>query len=436
MKWLPYITLVLATCQTGLGVDRFAPVSGVTGEAGHRDGNGGQSLFNDPLGMARDAAGNLYVCDGRSHVIRKISVTGVVTTLAGSPGEPGAVDGVGSAARFQFPTDIALSTASGTLYVADSGNHCIRKITSTGTVSTLAGDLGDADDITTNYGTAAYTIVPPSIDGKGPNARFNSPAGITYASTGYLYVSDTGNQTIRRIDANANVVTIAGSPGVWGSTDGSGTAARFCSPQGLCVGADGNLYIADTLNHAIRCMTPAGAVTTWSGNSSETGTTTGPRLAARYYEPTDITPHPEGGFIICDSYRNSLLRVNGAGMVSLFAGSDPGSLPADPNGLSGPSSAVSDPSGNVYVADTFNQEVRLTLAKFDLSIAMNGTTRQVTLSWDSIAGRDYQVQILGPQGWESAPIPPLRATTERTYTNFVAPANQESGLYRILLLGF
>ncbi|MCW1925180.1 hypothetical protein OKA05_21650 [Luteolibacter arcticus] len=436
MKWLSYITLLLATCPLAFGVDPVSPVSGVNGEAGHRDGMGGQSLFNDPLGMARDAAGNLFVCDGRNHVIRKISAAGVVTTLAGAAGEPGAVDGVGSAARFRFPTDIALSTTSGTLYVTDSGNHCIRKITPDGTVTTMAGDLGDADDITLNYGTTAYTTVPVSIDGKGKNARFNSPGGIAYSPAGYLYVSDTGNQVIRRIDGSANVVTIAGSPGAWGKTDGSGSAARFCSPQGLCVGADGSIYIADTLNHSIRRMTSAGVVTTFSGNSSESGTAMGPRLEARYGEPTDITPHPDGGFIICDSLRNSLFRLDATGVVSRFAGNDQIESPPAPNELSGPTSAVSDPQGNVYVADTFNQEVRLILAKFDIFISMNGPTREITLTWDSLPGRDYELQTLGAQGWESGPHAPVRAIGELTFIKFFVPAHQANGIYRIVLLGF
>jgi sugar lactone lactonase YvrE len=436
MKSLPYIILLLALCQPGVGDDRIAPVSGVPGEAGHRDGAGGQSLFNDPLGMVRDAAGNLYVCDGRSHVVRKITAAGVVSTLAGEPGVPGAVDGVGRAARFRFPTDIALAGTTGILYVADSGNHCIRKITPDGKVTTLAGNLGDADDITKNYGTKAYKTVPAKIDGKGKKARFNSPAGITWSPTGHLYVSDTGNQVIRRIDGQGKVVTIAGSPGLWGNADGSGKAARFFSPQGLCVGTDGNLFIADTLNHTIRRMTPAGVVTTYSGNSAEAGIVTGPRLAARYHEPTDIEPHPTGGFVICDSLSNSLFRSDASGEVSQLAGSGTIDPPSSPDDLSGPTSALSDPQGNVYVADTFNQEVRVILAKFDISISMNGTSREVTLTWDSIPDRVYQVQVFGPQGWESTSQSPLRATTEKTYTKFFAPAHQAKGVYRVVLLGF
>lgn len=426
MKWILNIAapVLIATSPCTGHAEEIAPVSETSSEAGHHDGIGDASLFNDPMGMARDSAGNLYVCDARNHVIRKISPSGMVTTLAGVPGQPGAIDGKGKVARFNFPTDIAVAPKGDVLYVADSGNHCIRKIAANGKVTTLAGDLGSADDIKRNYGTSTYTPVPVQLDGKRRKARFNNPGGIACSPNGDLYVSDTGNQIIRRIDASGNVVTVAGSPGAWGATDGTGLAARFYSPQGLCIGADGNIYIADTLNHSIRRMTPAGVVTTYSGNAAESGTATGPRLDARYCEPTDIEPHPDGGFIICDSFRNSLLRLDANGLVSRFAGS----------ALSNPTSVLTDPKGNVYVADTFNQEVRMILGKFDIST--NGATNEVTLTWGSIPGCDYQLQTLGPQDWENAPQAPVRATAGSTSITFSVPAQQANGTYRILLLGF
>jgi DNA-binding beta-propeller fold protein YncE len=436
MKRLPYyITLLLATCLPGSGAEEIVPVSELNGEAGHRDGIGAASLFNDPMGLARDGEGNLYVCDARNHVIRKISTAGVVTTLAGSPGKPGAADGKGGAARFNFPTDIAVAPKGGILYVTDSGNHCIRAITSKGKVTTVAGNLGEADDVMRNYGTTDYTPVPVKIDGKRKKARFHSPGGIACAPSGHLYVSDTGNQVIRRIDPKGNVVTLAGSPGAWGSADGSGSAARFHSPQGLCVGADGNIYIADTHNHTIRRMTPAGLVTTFSGNASESGCVSGPRLEARYSAPTDIVPHPDGGFIICDPFSNTLLRLDTTDLVSPFAGIDEIDSPPGTGDLSGPQSAVSDARGNVFVADTFNQEIRLVLVKFDTSTSTNGSTSELTLTWDSIPGCDYQLQTRGPQGWESTGDDPIRATAARTSVTFPVPGDQDPGLYRILLLG-
>jgi sugar lactone lactonase YvrE len=425
------ITLFLTAATALCGEGVIAPVSGVNGEAGHRDGTGAAAIFNDPMGLARDATGNVFLCDARNHVIRKISPAGVVTTLAGEPGTAGAADGLRGAARFRFPADIAIAPG-GDLYVADSGNHCIRKVKADGTVSTLAGNLGSANDITTDYG-AGYTLVARQLDGTGAAARFSAPAGIAYAPGGFLYVSDTGNHIIRRVDLNGAVTTLAGKPGAWGAADGTGAAALFNTPMGMCVGVDGNLYIADSENHTIRRMTPQAVVSTYSGSASEHGCKEGSRLDARYSNPVDISPHPDGGFIICESFGNSLFRMDAGGMVSVFSGGA-GSTPR-PNTLSNPSSAVCDPLGNVFVADTFNQEVRLVVAKFEMAISKIGAEKQITLTWDSLPGRDYQLQILGENGWQNAPRVPVRATAQVSNMSFPMPANP-NGIYRILLLGF
>lgn len=433
MKRILTITFFLTATPALHGFGVFAPVSGASGAAGHQDGTGGGALFNDPMGLVRDAEGNLFVCDARNHVIRKITATGVVSTLAGEPGAPGAVDGTGNVARFNFPADIAISP-DGTLFVADSGNHCIRKISPAGAVTTLAGSPGSADDIEQDYGST-YTVVPAQLDGKGTAARFNGPGGIAYAPTGFLYVSDTGNQIIRRVNLDGTVTTLAGEPGVWGTADGIGAVARFHSPRGICVGTDGNLYIADSFNHAIRRMTPESVVTTFAGKTTEHGCSSGPRLQARFCEPTDITPHPDGGFIICESFGNALFRLDAGGHVSLFAGSSEAAQSPAPNSLSNPSSAVCDDLGNVFVADTFNQEVRLIIEKFDTSIERVNGNSLLTIAWDSLPGRTYQLQILGEHGWKNAPQSAVEATALKTSLTFPMP-DAKTGIYRILLLGF
>ncbi len=433
MKYRPIILILLAASQSLYGFGMFSPVSGVDGQPGHRDGSGGTALFSDPMGMARDAQGNLYVCDARNHVIRKISTAGVVSTLAGMPGVSGIVNGKGSAARFNFPADIAISPA-GTLYVADSGNHCIRAISTDGTVGTLAGDPANSNDIEQDYGTS-YPVVATQLDGKGPAATFNTPSGIAYAPAGFLYVSDTGNHIIRQVNLDGTVISLAGMPGVWGGNDGTGTAARFNSPMGLCVAADGNLYIADSLNHVIRRMTPAKAVTRFSGKTGEFGFRTGTGIVARFSEPTDIAPHPKGGFIVCESFGNSLFRLSAQGDVTLFAGNTGGQTQMTPTPLFRPSSAVCDNLGNVYVADTFNQQVSLIIEKFDMTVARANGTSQLTIAWDSLPGRNYQLQVLGAQGWVNSAIAPVRATTAKTTVSFPMPQDKV-GIYRILLLGF
>jgi len=201
--------------------------------------------------------------------------------------------------------------------------------------------------------------------------------------------------------------------------------------MGLCIGADGNLYIADSANHAIRCMTPAGVASTFAGSPLEAGFKPGPRLQARFLEPTDVVAHPEGGFIICESFGNALFRLPADGNVSLFAG-DP---ETGSKSLANPNSAACDPHGNVYVVDTFHQEVRLIIEKFSTSIKLIGGTNQLTITWDSLPGRTYQLQTLGNAGWVNAPPSPVLANAVETSITFPAPP-EKTVIYRILLLGF
>jgi sugar lactone lactonase YvrE len=428
MKAYALVTIALLAAHSFCGAEAIAPVSGFQDEAGHLDATGTAARFSDPTGLARDAQGNLYVCDARNHVIRKIAPGGIVTTIAGQAGVSGAVNGTRSAARFCLPSDIAVAP-NGTLYVADTGNHCIRRITTAGVVSTLAGDLGSADDIDVSYGST-YTTVAADLDGTGAYARFNSPSGITLADN-FLYVSDTGNQLIRKITLAGAVTTVAGKAGEWGTTDGAGTNARFSAPMGLCMGADGNLYIADSMNHTIRCMTPQFVVSTYAGNALEAACKPGPRLAARFSEPTDITPHPGGGFIICDSFGNAMFRLTADGNVSILSQHQDSS----PNVLAHPNSAVCDAYGNVYVSDTFHQQVRLIIEKFDITIQKANGSNQLTITWDSIIGRSYQLQQLTNQSWGNTNIAPITATQAQTSVSFPMP-QQKSGIYRIMLLGF
>jgi hypothetical protein len=234
-----------------------ATLAGSAGNPGSSDGTGASARFSSPIGIAQDASGLLWVADSLNHTIRKITTGGVVTTFAGSAGVAGSADGTGSGAQFNHPAGLAVDS-SGNVYVADAANNTIRKISSTGVVTTLAGLAGSS-------GTQ---------DGTGSGARFNNPGGLAVDSSGELYLADTGNSTIRKITASGVVTTIAGLPGISGLMDGTGGYAWFDQPEGLTLGTDGNLYVADTGNAMIRKVTLAGAVTTLSlsaGSSSSTG---------------------------------------------------------------------------------------------------------------------------------------------------------------------
>ncbi len=199
-------------------------LAGTAGQSGSADGTGGAARFGSPTGMAVDSAGNVYVADSSAATIRKITPAGVVSTLAGSPGQSGSADGTGGAARFNDPLGVAVDGA-GNAYVADTFNDTIRMITPAGVVTTLAGAPGQRG----------------SADGTGSAARFAYPEGVAVDGAGNVYVADSANDTIRMITPAGVVTTLAGSPGQYGSADGTGSAARFVGPEGVAVDGAGNV---------------------------------------------------------------------------------------------------------------------------------------------------------------------------------------------------
>jgi len=200
------------------------------------NGIGAAASFNYPNGVAVDDSGNVYVADTDNQLIRKITSSGVVTTLAGS-GSQGSANGTGTAASFKYPYGVAVDTA-GNIYVSDTNNNLIRKITPGGVVTTFAGSGRNT-----------------STNGIGTSASFSNPRGIAIDKSGNLYVADTGSNLIRKITSSGVVTTFAGSGSI-GSINGIGTVASFNNPFGIAVDKSGNVYVADTDNNLIRKITP------------------------------------------------------------------------------------------------------------------------------------------------------------------------------------
>ncbi len=254
-----------------------------------------KSIFFTPSGLASDSMGNVYIADTANHVIRKITKEGTVITLAGD-GLPGLTDGKSNAAKFYFPGDIVVAK-DGTIYVADTLNHVIRKIDTRGNVTTLNAPSLRPVEIVGGVVEASGEY----LDGALNQAKFNEPSGLALDEKGNLYVSDTGNQVIRYIDFSANkVTTVAGnailSNGLYGKSgfkDGSALEARFFTPKGIVITPEGGLLIADYGNHAIRYFYQ-GTVKT---------------IATNLQFPTDVAVTKEGTIFFTNSSNNQIMKI-------------------------------------------------------------------------------------------------------------------------------
>ncbi|MNY10448.1 Serine/threonine-protein kinase PknD [compost metagenome] len=304
-----------------------------------------------PGGVTIDASGNLYVTDTYNHAIRKVTPAGVVTTLAGAypTATAGFQDGDGSSARFNTPVGIVLDASGSNLYVADSLNHAIRKVRlSDGDTRTLAGA----------YPTKATGFVNET----GAAARFNTPRGLAIDATGNLYVADSSNHAIRMVTSAGVVTTHAGS-GTSGFTDGATSSAKFNNPAGVAMDATGNVYVADYLNHAIRKITAQSGVTTLAGSypTVSAGSVNGTGTGAKFNQPWSLATDTSGNLYVADKNNHLIRKVTPAGLVTTFAGANSGFV----NGVgsvaafSSPEAIVFDAARGVfYVADAFNHAIR------------------------------------------------------------------------------
>lgn len=378
----------------------FTTLAGSTaGTSGYLDATGTDARFARPWGLTIDPAGNLYVAEIANHTIRKVTPTGVVTTIAGRPGIAGWADGPAATALLGGSTATPPSTsaasvaptgpfslsrdATGNLFVADTIYNVIRQITPTGTVSTIAGT----------------PLIGGHLDGALSISQFRVPFGVTSLADDSLLVADTFNHVIRKISRTGTVTTVAGTPGTPGSRDGAGPQALFLHPCAVVAGPDGILYVTEA-NNLVRRLTPtSGAspytVTTIAGTALAGGSVDGQGANARFGAAaetllgvsypftqgpgnggpsggsvaiyavgglTGVALAPDGNLIIADYYNHTIRQVTPAGLVTTIGGKAVTRGRVDGIGtaatFSSPAGVAIDSAGNLYIADSLNNTIR------------------------------------------------------------------------------
>jgi sugar lactone lactonase YvrE len=334
-------------------------VSTVAGLAnfGSADGIDSAAKFLLPAGVAVDGAGNVYVADANNFTIRKISINGVVTTIAGQAGIWGSSNALATnGASFLYPYGVAID-GSNNIYVADTENHLIRKIAN-GSVTTLAGQAG-------THG---------SSNGMGTNAQFYYPYGLATDSAGNVYVADTFNSAIRKITTNGGVTTIGGS-----------ASPAFSYPFAVATDSATNVYVADTYNFLIRLITPAGAVTTIAVSASPA-----------FYYPYGIAVDSATNIYVAEYYNQIIRKITPGGAVSTLAGETNafgGGLYGDADGsyptgtFKNPWGVAVDSMGNVYVGDSGNGNVRKITRPSDALSTLAGPDESYGVYGDGPAGQ-------------------------------------------------
>ncbi len=417
----------------------FTTLAGSPGERGSADGESNIARFWLPHGVAVDAAGNVYVADNMNCTIRKIGPDGWVTTLAGSAGKSGTNDGVGSAARFNYPMGVATDRA-GNVYVADNSST-IRKITPARVVTTLAGRAGH----------------PGTSDGLGSAARFGIPSGVAIDDAGNVYVADSGftdwtdarstSFMIRKITPGGWVTTLAGRPRSDGCVDGWGSAAQFSHPTGVAVDGAGTVYVADCYNDAIRQITPAGWVSTLAGSPEQSGFVDGIGTVARFSGPWAIAADRAGNLFVTDLNNATIRHISPSGVVSTIGG-----WPRQPGSADGIGSAARfdapigiavDDAGILYVADQDNHTIRKGTplsprisSQPQNQAVLNGQAATFSVVVRTVPGPAYQWQRSTDRGTSWTDLPEdesCRGTTTDTLAVPAVTLSMDGQLFRCVV---
>ena len=350
--WLPLGTVALAPAP-GFGQQfNISTLAGTGDEGFNGDGETAvQADLDNPSGVAVDRMGNVYFADTFNHRIRRVDLLGAITTIAGT-GEDGFNGDIGPAAMAQLdrPFGVAVDSA-GIVYFADAFNHRIRRVDPSGAISTIAGAGG------WGYG---------GDGGPAIAARLDLPTSVAVDEAGNVYFADTENDRIRRVDPSGVIATVAGT-GQSGFNGDGGPAvqAQLDTPYGVAVDKAGNVFVADTFNHRIRRVDSSGAITTIAGNGERGfGGDGGPAVEAQLNEPRGVAVDAGGAVYFSDEGNDRIRRVDPSGSIATVAGTEGNGFnlesgPADQAQMDNPEGVAVDVLGNVYFADTFNERVRM-----------------------------------------------------------------------------
>ena len=343
------------------------------GTVGYSGDNGSaiSAALAQPLGVVADRAGNIYIADTWNHVIRRVNISGIITTVAGTymPGGPvsggyAGDNGPAVSAKLNAPSGVALDRA-GNLYIADTANQVIRKVDRNGIITTVAGAFIPGGPNGTGVGGYNGDNIPATT------AQLNYPTRVAVDTLGNLYIGDVDNNRIRKVNTSGTLTTVAGGATQGYSGDGGpATAAQLNFPWGVTVDSAGDLYIADYGNHVVRKVDPSGTITTIAGDYSLGAGYSGdggPATSAQFYRPQDVAVDSAGNLYIADAYINNRIRkVDTTGTIRTVAGSGvPGTGGYGGDGglatsakLNGPSGITLDSGGNLFIADTDNSAIR------------------------------------------------------------------------------
>jgi uncharacterized protein (TIGR03437 family) len=413
------VACLLLTAWPALSQGNIVTIAGNGSAAFSGDGGPATAAsLNHPRTLVIDSSGNLYISDVDNLRVRRVTPAGIISTIAGN-GLPGSSGDGGPAvdASLSSMLGLALDNA-GNLYIADSGNRRVRKVTSAGIISTVAGT-----------GVQGFS----GDGGPATNAQLNTPASIIF-SAGNLYISDSSNQRIRRVSSDGTITTVAGN-GVTGFSGDGGpaTGASLAFPLGMAMDSGGNLYVADGNNNRVRRISPAGVITTVAGDGvGHFAGDLGPATSASLNVPEDVAFDGAGNLFIADAGNNRVRKVDSSGLISTLAGTGENGFsgdggPATAAMLNFPWGLTTDATGSVYVADRVNNRVRVVSGSLTglPTLADNSTVNSASLAKTiapgaivSISGTNFAASSLSAS---SVPLPTVLGDTGVSFNGAAVP---------------